>query len=91
MSKYQHDTVVPFEQSTDSKKKQVANMFDQIAFRYDFLNRFLSGGIDIYWRKRAVAELKEIKPQNILDVATGTGDLAIMAEKYLETLPDHRN
>ena len=58
-------------------------MFDQIAFRYDFLNRFLSGGIDIYWRKRAVAELNEIRPATILDVATGTGDLAIMAEKYL--------
>jgi demethylmenaquinone methyltransferase/2-methoxy-6-polyprenyl-1,4-benzoquinol methylase len=86
MPKYQHDTVVPFEESTDSKKKQVAKMFDQIAFRYDFLNRFLSGGIDIYWRKRAVAELKEIKPQNILDVATGTGDLAIMAEKYLKPI-----
>ena len=83
MSKYQHDTVVPFEQSTDSKKKQVANMFDQIAFRYDFLNRFLSGGIDVYWRKKAVAELKEIQPKILLDVATGTGDLAIMAEKYL--------
>jgi demethylmenaquinone methyltransferase / 2-methoxy-6-polyprenyl-1,4-benzoquinol methylase len=83
MSKYEHDNVVPFEQSTDSKKKQVASMFDQIAFRYDFLNRFLSGGIDIYWRKKAVAELREILPGNILDVATGTGDLAIMAEKYL--------
>lgn len=59
-------------------------MFDQIAFRYDFLNRFLSGGIDIYWRKRAVAELKEIRPKAILDVATGTGDLAIMAEKFLK-------
>ncbi|HSB93931.1 MAG TPA: bifunctional demethylmenaquinone methyltransferase/2-methoxy-6-polyprenyl-1,4-benzoquinol methylase UbiE [Flavitalea sp.] len=84
MAKYEHDSVVPFEQSTDSKKKQVANMFDQIAFRYDFLNRFLSGGIDIYWRKRAVAELKEIRPKAILDVATGTGDLAIMAEKFLK-------
>lgn len=58
-------------------------MFDQIAFRYDFLNRFLSGGIDIYWRKKAVGELREIQPKTILDVATGTGDLALMAEKYL--------
>ena len=58
-------------------------MFDQIAFRYDFLNRFLSGGIDIYWRKRAIRELVEIQPAHLLDVATGTGDFAIMAQKYL--------
>lgn len=58
-------------------------MFDQIAFRYDFLNRFLSGGIDIYWRRRAIAELKQIKPEKVLDVATGTADVAIMTYKYL--------
>lgn len=83
MSKYSHDTVVPYSESEKSKKEQVAGMFDQIAFRYDFLNRFLSGGIDIYWRKQAIKELKEIKPQIILDVATGTADVAIMASKYL--------
>ena len=58
-------------------------MFDQIAFRYDFLNRFLSGGIDVYWRKRAIRELKEVRPQLMLDVATGTADIAIMSWKYL--------
>jgi demethylmenaquinone methyltransferase/2-methoxy-6-polyprenyl-1,4-benzoquinol methylase len=83
MSKYQHDSVVPFKDSDKSKKDQVAGMFDQIAFRYDFLNRFLSGGIDIYWRRRAIAELKQIKPEKVLDVATGTADVAIMTYKYL--------
>lgn len=58
-------------------------MFDKIAFRYDFLNRFLSGGVDVYWRKRAIAELKEINPQYVLDVATGTADVALLLHKYL--------
>lgn len=62
----------------------MAQMFDKIAFRYDFMNRFLSGGIDIYWRKRAIRELKEIKPQTVLDVATGTADVALMTWKYLK-------
>src|SRR6266700_193656 len=84
MSKYSHDTVVPFKDSDRTKKEQVASMFDQIAFRYDFLNRFLSGGIDLYWRRRAIRELKEIRPQQVLDVATGTGDLAIMTWKYIQ-------
>jgi demethylmenaquinone methyltransferase/2-methoxy-6-polyprenyl-1,4-benzoquinol methylase len=83
MSKYSHDTVVPYSHSEKSKKEQIAGMFDQIAFRYDFLNRFLSGGIDIYWRKRAIKQLKQIKPQLMLDVATGTADVAIMSWKYL--------
>ncbi len=78
-----HDRVVPFKGSDDTKKQQVATMFDQIAFRYDFLNRFLSGGIDLYWRKRAIKELSALKPQNILDVATGTADVAIMTYKLL--------
>ena len=59
-------------------------MFDQIAFRYDLLNRFLSGGIDVYWRKRAIRELKDSRPQFLLDVATGTADIAIMSWKYLQ-------
>jgi demethylmenaquinone methyltransferase/2-methoxy-6-polyprenyl-1,4-benzoquinol methylase len=83
MTEYSHDKVVPFRESEQSKKEQVATMFDQIAFRYDFLNRLLSGGVDIYWRKRALKELKALNPNLILDVATGTGDLAIMAHKFL--------
>jgi demethylmenaquinone methyltransferase / 2-methoxy-6-polyprenyl-1,4-benzoquinol methylase len=78
-----HDNIVPFKGSALSKKQQVAEMFDKIAFRYDFLNRFLSGGIDVYWRKKAISELKEVNPLTILDVATGTADVAIMCCKYL--------
>ena len=84
MSSHSHDTIVPFKGSEQSKKEQVASMFDQIAFRYDFMNRVLSGGIDIYWRKRAIKELRELKPQRVLDVATGTADLAITTWKYLQ-------
>ena len=84
MAKFNHDTIVPFKDSDKGKKEQVAGMFDQIAFRYDFLNRFLSGGIDLYWRKKAIAELKPIAPKFILDVATGTADVAIMSHKYLQ-------
>lgn len=83
MPNYSHDSVVPFKGSDQSKKEQVASMFDQIAFRYDLLNRLLSGGIDVYWRRRAISELKEINPQMVLDVATGTADVAIMTSKYL--------
>ena len=78
-----HDTIVPFKDSQLTKKEQVAKMFDKIAFRYDFLNRFLSGGIDVYWRKRAIRELYEVNPETVLDVATGTGDVAIMICKQL--------
>ena len=59
-------------------------MFNDIAFRYDFLNRFLSAGIDIRWRKKAIRELLAIKPKTILDVATGTADVAIMASSILK-------
>jgi demethylmenaquinone methyltransferase / 2-methoxy-6-polyprenyl-1,4-benzoquinol methylase len=81
-----HDKIVPFKNSMQSKKQQVAGMFDQIAFRYDFLNRFLSAGIDVYWRKRAIKELKELRPEKILDVATGTADVAILTCKLLKPL-----
>ena len=71
------DTVKPYKDSSLSKKEQVAEMFDNIAGNYDFLNHFLSMGIDIYWRKRLVKRLTKQAPKYILDVATGTGDLAI--------------
>jgi demethylmenaquinone methyltransferase/2-methoxy-6-polyprenyl-1,4-benzoquinol methylase len=83
MPEYQHDTIVPFKDSAVSKKEQVAEMFNKIAFRYDILNRFLSGGIDRGWRKKAIAELDVIKPKTILDVATGTADMPIMMMKIL--------
>lgn len=59
------------------KKEQVRSMFNHIAFRYDFLNHLLSLGIDKGWRKKTVRALKPISPKLILDVATGTGDLAL--------------
>lgn len=65
---------------TGNKKSQVNAMFDSIAHRYDFLNHFLSFGIDKIWRRKAINVIrKNINPVNILDVATGTGDLAIAA------------
>ena len=84
MAKFDHDSVVPDQASGLSKKQQVAGMFDSIAYRYDFLNRFLSAGIDVTWRKNAIKELKSANPKIILDVATGTADVAIMAVKILE-------
>jgi demethylmenaquinone methyltransferase/2-methoxy-6-polyprenyl-1,4-benzoquinol methylase len=84
MNIYPHDTVVPFKNSTQSKKKQVENMFDEIAFRYDFINRFLSVGIDIGWRQKAIKQLISLHPKRILDVATGTGDFAITSYEILK-------
>jgi demethylmenaquinone methyltransferase/2-methoxy-6-polyprenyl-1,4-benzoquinol methylase len=76
--------VVPYKDKTSGKKEQVSEMFDNISENYDFLNRVLSGGIDIYWRKKAMSYLKAEHPKLILDIATGTGDLAIEANKQLK-------
>ncbi len=73
--------IIPYKDSTESKKKQIAKMFDNIAIKYDFLNHFLSLGIDRYWRKKTISRIKKENPQTILDVATGTGDLAIEAAR----------
>ena len=69
--------ITPYKNKEATKKAQVAKMFDNIADSYDFLNHFLSLGIDIIWRKRAVREIGKISPKTILDIATGTGDLAV--------------
>jgi demethylmenaquinone methyltransferase / 2-methoxy-6-polyprenyl-1,4-benzoquinol methylase len=71
----------PYFDSAKGKKEQVAEMFDNIAPKYDFLNHFLSFGIDKIWRRRAIRLIKPFRPSEILDVATGTGDLAIEAIK----------
>ena len=71
--------VVPYKQGSTSKKEQVAVMFNSISRNYDFLNHFLSFGIDILWRKKAIRQLRAASPKTILDVATGTGDFAIEA------------
>lgn len=71
-------TVKPYNKGA-SKKEEVAEMFNNIAGNYDFLNHFLSMGIDVLWRKKAIKRLKSIQPKKMLDVATGTGDFAIEA------------
>lgn len=72
--------VTPYD-SDATKKEQVAEMFDNISNRYDFLNHFLSAGIDKRWRKKAIKLLAPYEPKRILDIATGTGDFAIAALK----------
>lgn len=72
-------SVTPYKNQVKGKKEQVAEMFDNISPRYDLLNRLLSAGIDIQWRKKAIRLLGEEQPKLILDVATGTGDLALEA------------
>lgn len=72
--------VKPYNQE-QSKKEQVAQMFNNISSKYDFLNHFLSLGIDHLWRKRAIGLLRKEQPRHILDIATGTGDFAIAALK----------
>ena len=69
-------TVKPYN-TEKSKKEEVEQMFDNISVKYDFLNHFLSLGIDRIWRRKAVKELKSLNPKRILDIATGTGDFAI--------------
>lgn len=71
--------IKPYNKSESSKKEEVTEMFDNISKRYDFLNHFLSLGIDKIWRKKAIKILAPFKPKRILDIATGTGDFAISA------------
>ncbi|MBI1316161.1 bifunctional demethylmenaquinone methyltransferase/2-methoxy-6-polyprenyl-1,4-benzoquinol methylase UbiE [bacterium] len=75
------NTIKPYKDRSDSKKEQVADMFDGIAGRYDALNRILSLGIDVGWRKKLVRTAALEKPAQILDVATGTADLALELAK----------
>jgi demethylmenaquinone methyltransferase/2-methoxy-6-polyprenyl-1,4-benzoquinol methylase len=77
------EIITPYQDQQVAKKEQVADMFNNISKTYDFLNHFLSLGIDIIWRKKAINELKQDNPQQILDVATGTGDFAFEALKIL--------
>ena len=69
--------VLPYKEKQANKKEQVAEMFNSISKKYDFLNHFLSLGIDIRWRKKAIKLLKKDNPKHILDIATGTADFAI--------------
>src|SRR5690606_28773266 len=77
-------TVKPYNDTDADKMQQVADMFNNISGTYDFLNHFMSLGIDIIWRKKAIRLLKASKPQRLLDVATGTGDFALEAIRILQ-------
>ena len=69
--------VRPYDDSEKGKKEQVTQMFDAISKEYDGLNRVISLGIDVKWRKKVVKEVAKAKPESVLDIATGTGDLAV--------------
>ncbi len=75
------EKITPYNDTSRSKKEQVAEMFDTISGNYDGLNRVISFGIDIKWRKKVVTIVSNTKPNRILDIATGTGDLAINLAK----------
>ena len=84
-SLYAQEEVKPYGESS-SKREQVEQMFDSIAHSYDLLNHTLSLGIDRIWRRKAIKYLKsaaKIQPKKILDVATGPGDFAILAQQKL--------
>ena len=79
---YNQEKIKPYN-STDEKGKVVEEMFDNIASTYDNLNHLLSWNIDKSWRKKAIRRLAPFSPKTILDIATGTGDFAIMSAKML--------
>lgn len=81
--KYKVESVLPYNQK-DTKKEQITKMFNAISEQYDLMNRAMTMGVDLSWRRIAIDSLKPYKPQLILDVATGTGDFAIEAQKRLE-------
>ncbi|MBK8600227.1 MAG: bifunctional demethylmenaquinone methyltransferase/2-methoxy-6-polyprenyl-1,4-benzoquinol methylase UbiE [Flavobacterium sp.] len=79
--------ITPYKSSTLSKKDQIAQMFDTISGNYDGLNRVISFGIDVKWRKKVLALVSKKNPKTVLDIATGTGDLALlMAETSAEKI-----
>ncbi len=77
-------TIKPYKSKEGGKKEQVADMFNNISKTYDVLNRVMTMGIDTIWRKKAIRSLKDLQPQYILDVATGTGDFAIESLRILK-------
>lgn len=80
---YKVEKINPYD-SGQSKKEQVTQMFDNIAPTYDRMNRAMSLGIDNYWRRDALKELRKYHHNHILDIATGTGDFAILAQKIVQ-------
>ena len=67
-------------QNVAEHKRRNRDMFNAIARRYDLLNHLLSGGVDVYWRRRALQAAQDKRPQRVLDLATGTGDFALAAD-----------
>ena len=86
MTHYGAESILPYNEE-EQKGLQVERMFDTIAGKYDLLNHTLSFGIDKLWRRRGIAYLRPFAPKQILDIATGTGDLAIQLQRQLH--PDH--
>lgn len=80
---YRQEQIKPYGDSGD-KGEQVEQMFDNIAPTYDVLNHRLSGDIDKRWRRKAIAQLAPFRPQTMLDIATGTGDFALLAARMLQ-------
>ncbi len=76
------EKVTPYKESSLKKKEQVEQMFDTISGNYDGLNRVISFGLDIKWRKKVVKMVIDTHPKSVLDIATGTGDLAISFSKF---------
>ena len=85
---YKQETIKPYSQEGE-KRQQVEAMFDNIAPTYDTLNHRLSWDIDKYWRNKAIKTLRKYRPNSILDIATGTGDFAILAAEKLR--PTHKD
>ena len=73
--------ITPYKDSELGKKEQVAQMFDTISENYDGLNRVISFGIDVKWRKKVLKLVSDKNPKTVLDIATGTGDLALLMTK----------
>lgn len=83
---YKVERVLPYRKNDASKKEQVKEMFNSISENYDTMNRTMTMGIDVSWRRRAIKSLKKSHPKLILDVATGTGDFAIESYQRLQPL-----
>lgn len=83
---YKQESIKPYD-DTEAKGVQVERMFDNIAHSYDRLNHWLSFGIDKHWRNAAIRSLKPFAPRRVLDVATGTGDFALLSARKLQ--PEH--
>lgn len=80
------EVIKPYKDSDKSKKEQVSEMFDTISKEYDGLNRMITFGIDVSWRKKVILLIADTNPEKILDIASGTGDLAIMAAQKTNAL-----